>query len=173
MSVEYDQYLSEHRANVAQAYEWLREHLPDVVKGVDSHSILFAHDQSKNEEAEYNAYDAYFYGGNRSFAVCQSFKLAWQHHIHNNPHHWQHWVILNDEPNDQVTMLDMPYSCIVEMICDWWSFSWKTENLYEIFDWYEEHKGHMLLSLHTRGMVNHILDRIHSELEKGKVTNDV
>ncbi|MFR1480703.1 MAG: DUF5662 family protein [Hydrogeniiclostridium mannosilyticum] len=31
-------------------------------------------------------------------AVVQAFQRAWLLHIHRNPHHWQHWVLINDDP---------------------------------------------------------------------------
>ena len=50
------------------------------------------------------------------------------------------------------------------MICDWWSFSWKNGDLYEIFDWYEQHKN-IILSEHTKHMVDQILNMIKSTLD--------
>ena len=41
------------------------------------------------------------------------------------------------EHGELETILEMPYDYIIEMICDWWSFSWQSGNLYEIFKWYE------------------------------------
>ena len=120
---------------------------------------------SKDDEEEYNAYDAYFYGGNRSYQVVKDFNYAWLHHIHNNPHHWQYWVLINDDPDEGEIIMDMPYNYIVEMICDWWAFSWKDEKLNEIFEWYEEHKKYMKLSDTTRHTVETILIRIKEKLE--------
>lgn len=100
MSFQYDQYLAQHRSNVKRGYEWLCENLPDVIKDAVNAGWQtgFAHDQSKDEPDEYNAYDAYFYGNNRSFKVVQDYQRAWLLHIHRNPHHWQHWVLINDDP---------------------------------------------------------------------------
>lgn len=55
---------------------------------------------------------------------------------------------------------------ILEMICDWWAFSWKSENLYEIFDWYDKHKANIKLSDKTRKAVEDILAKIHSKLDE-------
>ncbi len=164
MSSEYNRYLSDHIDNVKRGYEWLISHFDDIRDKMRGHSFLFElHDSSKYGFDEYDAYDDYFYGGNKSFAVVQKFKYAWLHHIHNNPHHWQYWVLQNDDEPEEI--LEMPYQCIVEMICDWWSFSWRSENLGEIFDWYEKHKG-MKLGEKTRKTVEDILNRIRAELEK-------
>lgn len=164
MSYEYDRYLTQHKANVANAYNWIRENLPELLKDNYEHQICFAHDHSKNEQDEYEAYDAYFYGGNRSYEVVTNFKKAWLNHIHHNPHHWQYWILINDESNEGMELMDMPYNYIIEMICDWWAFSWAKGNLTEISDWYGEHKDHMKLSVNTRATVEDILTRIKDKL---------
>lgn len=177
MSREYDNYLTEHKSNVARGFHWIQEHLPELIPAEDGidyeHQICFAHDKSKNESDEYDAYDAYFYGRNRSFQVVQDFNYAWLNHIHRNPHHWQHWILLNDEPNEGEIILDIPYHYILEMICDWWTFSWAKGDLTEIFNWYDQHKSYMKLSEKTRKTVEDILWKIRLELQKGgTVPND-
>ena len=166
MSYEYDRYLSNHKSNVTEGYEWLCDNLPELIKDNYGHQICFAHDHSKFQSNEYEAYDAYFYGGNKSYEVVQNFKRAWLQHIHCNPHHWQHWVLINDDPNEGEVILDMPYNYIVEMICDWWAFSWVKGDLAEIFGWYEKHKDYMKLSDKTRYTVEHILMKIRDKLEE-------
>ena len=171
MSYEYDRYLEKHKDNVANAYNWIRENLPELLKDNYEHQICFTHDHSKNEQDEYEAYDAYFYGGNRSHEVVMNFKKAWLNHIHHNPHHWQHWILINDEPDEGMVLMDMPYNYIIEMICDWWAFSFVSGNLFEIFDWYEQHKDHMKLSDKTRATVEDILAKIKDKLvEVGSVS---
>lgn len=179
MSMEYDLYLKEHKANVRKGFEWIEKNLPEVVlpgktegvgKSVLWHQICSMHDASKYTPNEYDAYDAYFYGNNKSFEVVNNFNHAWLHHIHNNPHHWQHWVLNNDDPDEGEVILDMPYRYILEMICDWWAFSWKSDNLREIFKWYDEHKDYMKLSTKTRDIVESILDKIKTKLDDMEVT---
>ena len=63
----------------------------------------------------------------------------------------------------------MPYEYIIEMICDWWAFSWAKENLFEIFKWYDEHKDYMKLSDWTRIEVEDILKQMKAKLEREKV----
>lgn len=168
MSYEYDRYLKQHKANVTAGFEWIRDNIPEVIKGNESAEwgIRFAHDVSKEDLVEYAAYDAYFYGGNRSYEVVQDFKRAWLHHIHKNPHHWQHWVLINDDPKEGEVILDMPFEYILEMICDWWSFSWSKGKLDEIFGWYDSHKDYMKLSEKTRKTVEDILAKIKAKLEE-------
>lgn len=172
MSVMYDRYLSEHKANVANAYRWIENNLPEIikngaVKAAAEYNVVFNHDHSKDKFDEYSAYDAYFYGGNRSYKVVNDFRKAWLLHIHRNPHHWQYWVLVDDDPKEGTIALPMDYEYIVEMICDWWSFSWKTGNLYEIFNWYEEHSKHIILHDSTRKIVVDILNKIKMKLDLG------
>lgn len=174
MSREYDLYLEEHKANVAKGYRWIRENLPEIIElyyGNEfdlEQQICYQHDASKLEMDEYVAYDRYFYGGpqGKSYGAVKEFNYAWLRHIHRNPHHWQWYVLVNDSPEEGMVILDMPLNYIIEMICDFWSFSWKTGNLYEIFDYYEKHKDYMKLSPDTRKTVEMILDKIKGKLEE-------
>lgn len=167
MSISYDQYLDQHRRNVLKGFNWLVDNLPDFFKGVDTHAIatqILMHDGSKTSNEEYAAYNEYFYGGNRSFRVVRNFQKAWLHHIHNNPHHWQHWVLINDEPDEGEVALEMPYECIIEMICDWWAFSWQKGDLSEIFSWYDKHQKYIKLASNTRRIVEDILWELRDRL---------
>lgn len=166
MSIQYDQYLKQHKGNVKKGFEWIRDNLPELLKGDYDYEwqIGTAHDLSKSDAEEYDAYDKYFYGGNRSYAVVQSFNFAWLRHIHHNPHHWQHWVLIHDDPKEDMTILEMPYNYILEMVCDWWAFSWVKGNLEEIFKWYDEHKDYMKLHHRTKETVESILAKIKEKL---------
>lgn len=168
MSAQYDLYLQQHRANVYKGFEWIRENLPELLVNEDGAGwqTEFAHDASKNEKDEYEAYDAYFYGGNRSYKVMENYRRAWLLHLHRNPHHWQHWVLINDDPKEGEIILDMPYNYILEMVCDWWAFSWSKGKLFEIFDWYDEHKAYIKLSNATRKAVDDILEKIREKLSE-------
>lgn len=170
MSREYTEYVKNHKANVVAGFEWLQSFLPDLVKDIDP-NFIWTHDQSKYDKEEYDAYDAYFYGNNRSYAVVEDFNRAWLRHIHHNPHHWQYWCLIEDEPNKAygktvLNPIEMPYWYIIEMICDWWSFSRKSGNLYAIFDWYEKHKQVIILHYETRKTVERILAEIKNKLDE-------
>lgn len=173
MSFQYDQYLANHRPDVKRGYSWLCENLPGITKDTTNAGwqTEFAHDQSKDELDEYEAYDAYFYGNNRSYAVVQNYRRAWLLHIHRNPHHWQHWVLINDDPKEGEIVLEMPYDYIIEMICDWWAFSWISGNLREIFGWFDEHKDYMKLGSRTRITVEDILSKMKEKLGESVATD--
>lgn len=166
MSREYDNYLEQHKGNVRKGFEWFQENLPGVIENIPDVEwhLCFNHDNSKTEPDEYDAYDKYFYGKNRSYQVVQDFNYAWLRHIHRNPHHWQYWVLINDDPDLGEIILDMPDIYIIEMICDWWSFSWSKGDLTEIFKWYEERKEHIKLSEKTRRIVENILNMMKEKL---------
>lgn len=175
MSWDYDSYLYAHKQNVVKGYHWMVINLPHVISNVSANfedNILNKHDESKKLNEEYSAYDAYFYGNNKSNKVVSDFNIAWLHHIHNNKHHWQYWILFDDELNGNAyKTIEMPYDYIVEMICDWWSFSFKINNLYEIFNWYDKHKDTIILHQKSRKTVEYILREIHDVLDK--MENDI
>ena len=169
MSQRYDDYLREHKANVIKGYEWMVANIPDIVTSpihCYDYQNMLDHDKSKTEPDEYWAYDEYFYGKNKSYAVVEAFNIAWLRHIHRNPHHWQHWVLIKDDPGKDMVILDMPDNFIIEMICDWWSFSWVSGDLFSIFQWYRDHKEYIKLSDSTRRRVEKILNEIKIKLEE-------
>lgn len=159
MSKAYTDYIITHVQNTVRAYAWLK-HRGIITK--DLTDRIMKHDASKYSNAEFEPYDAYFYG-ERTPEVVERFNYAWLHHIHANDHHWQHWVLINDE--DGTVALEMPEDCVYEMICDWWSFSHKIGNLYSMFDWYTSHKDLMILHPNTRALVEKILTDIKIALE--------
>ena len=167
MSYKYDEYLKNHRANVQKGLDWLKENLPDLIEdnNVDKY-VGPEHDLSKDQPDEYEAYDKYFYGGNKSYQVVEDFREAWLKHIHRNPHHWQYWVLINDDPNEGEICIEMPGTYVVEMICDWWAFSWAKGDLFEIFKWYEERKNYIKLHDRTRIFVESTLDSIKYKLKE-------
>ena len=168
MSTMYDTYLDEHKAAVWQAYLWIEEHIPQVLEDINADvtwQIRYDHDASKYDPEEYQAYDDYFYG-DKSYAVVKAFNYAWLHHIHNNPHHWQYWVLVNDDEKDGTKALEIPMEYIIEMICDWWSFSFRKGDLREIFNWYDDHKERIVMNEKSRKKVEWILSEIKEELDR-------
>lgn len=179
MSEQYNEYLYNHVNGVIEAYQWLEDNLPEFFNFVrvpwDPYWSITMHDDSKFGSAEYEAYDEYFYPGaeGRSYRVKEEFNKAWLHHIHHNPHHWQYWVLMEDDPSGNGGVggagknyipIEMPGQYMMEMIADWWSFSWKKGDPTEIFKWYKDHKKTMILHENTRRQVEEILDRMEKKL---------
>ena len=181
MSKQYDQYLIQHKANVYKGFEWIKENFPQYIptaivaaNDIDlDWQMRLSHDYSKDQPDEYNAYDAYFYGGNRSYFVTQAFNKAWLLHIHSNPHHWQYWVLINDDPSEETICIEIPFNYILEMICDWWAFSWASGNLMEIFDWYDQHKAYIQMADISRSAVEDILFNMRKKLEEQSSTKSI
>ena len=146
--------------------------IPQLFKDYDSDYItnilisqINKHDESKYSPEEYDAYAEYFYGeDNDNEETLEEFNRAWLHHQHNNPHHWQHWLLREDDGN--IIALEMPFEYACEMIADWWAFSWKKNNLYEIFDWYEKNSEKQVLNANTKELIEKILGMIKNKLDE-------
>ena len=193
MSREYDLYLAEHIANVQKGWIWMQENIlhevasplrklygiPDDEIVIDIFAIndlVEAHDRSKTDPEEYYAYDEYFYGPpaiRNSSATVEAFDAAFLRHIHKNPHHWQHWVLIHDDPNEKFEAMEMPLDYIFEMICDWWTFSWKAGDLTEVFQWFEDRKQHIVFHKRTGKAVSIILNEMKNLLEREQYENSL
>ena len=168
MSKEYDNYLKEHKENVMKAWEWLHEHVREEFLEIDwdnSYCNCKEHDASKDCLLEYRAYDQYFYPKTEADKNEELFEQAWLHHIHNNPHHWNYWVIVESPYNEKT--LKMPDVYIIEMLCDWMSFSFKCGDLNEIIRFYEKNKHEMVLDDETRIIITRVIQKIKEELKNG------
>ena len=170
MSIQYDDYLYEHCSNVLHGLQWMRDNIPEIAKE-DEWAVAFQHakehDISKYSEYEYRQYDEYFYNARgRSYHCVENFNYAWLHHIHNNPHHWQYWILFEDDPRygERYRALAMPLPYILEMIADWWAFSWEAEKLDEIFNWWGEHQSKIVVHPETKVYILTILDALSKKL---------
>ena len=164
MSKEYDELLAFHKTNIKKAYFWIQCNMPDILKGdYDYYSHIHYHDNSKRINDEYVASDSFLFG-TKDENTRNNYRQAQLLHRHRNPHHWEYWVLHTS--NISPTPLDMDYPYIIEMICDWWSFSWAEDNLFLIFKWYDEHKNNIMMSDKTKEIVEDILDKIYNKLIK-------
>lgn len=160
---KYYNYIIEHTANVRKAFDLLKELLIGSLTDQELVNLeiqMKNHDLSKYQDEEFRAYCDYFYG-NRTEQVENQFEYAWLHHQHNNPHHWQHWLLKQDDGTFKA--LEMPKNYVIEMVCDWWAFSIKKQNYCEILCWYEKNKETMILAQGTRDRVENILGLIEQK----------
>lgn len=168
MSDTYDLYLKSHLLNVRRGFRFLQEYCPELIlelPGVDwEYQILVSHDQSKYYPDEYEAYDRRFYLNNRSINDQLAFDRAFLTHIHRNPHHWQHWVFHSDDSKNGLTVVQMPYNYVLEMFCDWWSFSWMSKDLTTVFDWYSARINSIILHENSRAHLVNILNTVEDTL---------
>jgi hypothetical protein len=121
------------------------------------------HDLSKLYPDEFFAYVEYFYGGGTTTdALVISFDLAWLHHQKRNKHHWQWWVLREDDGGTKV--LEMPSEYLVEMVCDWvgagraMGYISPLEDPYlETRKWYGTNKSKMQLHDSSRRIVEDLI----------------
>lgn len=137
------------------------------------------HDMSKFLLSEFIPYARYFYGsypklhemlpcfkqrytGKYMMDIDKDFDLAWLLHQKRNPHHWQYWILKEDNGNTKTLKMFDRY--IKEMICDWVGagkalghFSPKEDPLYETRKWYQDNKDKMQLHKETRQEVEKML----------------
>jgi len=80
------------------------------------------HDLSKFTPKEFFPYaKKFFYNGEKNLSDELTWKFAWLNHQHQNKHHWEYWVV---DPQNKQALL-MPRKYLIEMVCDWRSFSRK------------------------------------------------
>ena len=122
---ENKKYIEEHKANVKKFADWLKENLPELFESIDVElfdEMIRDHDDSKFSEEEFEPYAQKWFGNKEK---TLEYEEAWKHHWTNNEHHPEFWL-----------GEDMPYIYILEMICDWGSFSMKSGDFKELSDFY-------------------------------------
>lgn len=123
------------------------------------------HDASKFGDEEFDGYREKYYPtatekSDPEFEIRTKEKAenAWIHHYKSNWHHPKYWK------NDDETINDMSLEAIIEMICDWKSFSIDDEKS-DIREWYEKEAfdEKAAMSDHTREIVEEILFKVLGE----------
>lgn len=115
------------------------------------------HDLSKLRPDEWRAYATWFYGrptggGARLATAKEAFDAAWLAHIHRNRHHWQHYVLRQDD--GQTKVLEMPDRYAKEMVADWIGAGLAITGSDNLKDWYAKNRDKMLLAPQTRQWVD-------------------
>ena len=124
---EYENYIAAHQERVSLFADWLKENLPELFDNIDLelfNEMINEHDDSKYSEEEFEAYAQHFYGSKDNDL---EFEEAWKHHWLNNEHHPEFWL-----------GEDMPLIYILEMLCDWGSFSIEKGDFRELSKYYYE-----------------------------------
>ncbi len=114
------------------------------------------HDLSKFYPSEWIPYAEYFYGNKDK----KAFNVAWNHHIHRNPHHWQYWILTFDE--GFCAPMPMPDRYIQEMVADWKGAN-KLLSKTGVVKWYEENREKIKLHHTTRKKVEALLGIQHKD----------
>lgn len=109
---------------------------------------LAVHDITKFTGDEFFAYAMHFQGG----GAPDEFALAWLHHIHHNPHHWQYWMFADgySPKGSQVEAgtIEMPQHFALEMVADWIGASKAYTGSDDMSDWLW--KNIPRISLHSK-----------------------
>jgi hypothetical protein len=132
---------------------------------------LVIHDWSKFLPCEWRPYVEEFYGAWRTRAekyvadelVHFRFDVAWLHHQHLNPHHWQHWVLREDD--GQTKYLEMPEHFAREMVADWCGAGRAITGKWEVWKWYAQNYERILLHPLTRQLVDSLIAIEQGEME--------
>lgn len=110
------------------------------------------HDWSKLLPSEWTPYVDCFYGEK---GESPEFEKAWLQHQRRADHHWQWWLLLNDDNAGKAKALPMSEDARLEMICDWCGASkaqghggWP-----EVQKWYERKKEKIFLAHETETWV--------------------
>ena len=129
------------------------------------------HDMSKFLPSEFIPYANFFYTKRRESSGYykptdtgdKKFDFAWLLHQKRNKHHWQWWVLPEDDGGLKVLCMESTY--ITEMICDWIGagkaqgfFSPKNDRYYETRIWYKQNKDKMNLHYATRAQIERELE---------------
>ena len=126
----------------------------------------FVHDISKFYPSEFLAYANYFYArppcmGARLTKILDKFDRAWLRHQHRNKHHWQHWVLLND--NGTMVVLPMTKKYVYEMVADWIGAGRAIKGRGipkdEVVDWYISNRPIMTLHPETEDKIVYLLSK--------------
>lgn len=120
------------------------------------------HDLSKFLPDEMIPYANYFYGGDtrkdRFYTPSQGteeFNYAWLKHQHRNPHHWQYYILQEDDGGK--FPMRIPTKYIFEMVCDWRGAG-RAQGFSDTLGWYRANKDKMVLHPDTRQLVEDILN---------------
>lgn len=118
------------------------------------------HDWSKFLPDEWLPYARYFYGSqperdpiDYSYEPgdAPAFDLAWLKHIHRNRHHWQWWILREDDGGTKI--LSMPDRYWKEMLADWRGAGRAQGYGDNTLEWYAKNRHKMRLHLETRSWI--------------------
>ena len=129
------------------------------------------HDLSKFRPSEWFPYTNHFYGPQPQerdetgyYKPTDTgdiqFDFAWLLHQKRNRHHWQWWILPEDEGGFKV--MRMPDRDVIEMVCDWRGAG-RAQGYVdeagrpEVVAWYEKNKDRMRLHVMSRRLVERLI----------------
>ena len=109
------------------------------------------HDLSKLLPSEFVAYREYFYGDlakEYRQACVDPFDYAWNRHQKRNKHHWQYWLLKQD--NGGLRPLEIPLVYRMEMVADWRGAGKAVNGKDDVLKWYTANRLKMIIAPRTR-----------------------
>lgn len=116
---------------------------------------LIIHDWSKLTPAEWFPYVNTFYRDDVPGAP-EAFDRAWLHHQHRNPHHWQHWLLREDDGPTRT--LEMPEPLVREMVADWMGAGRAITGRWDVGGWYDKNAAKIVLFPTARHLVIRLIE---------------
>lgn len=117
------------------------------------------HDWQKFTPVEWSPYVLSFYGPwkykDRPEWLVEAFDRAWLHHQHYGPHHWQYYLLREDDGGTKV--LKMPDRYQREMLADWRGAGRAITGEDNTLEWYMKNREKIVLHWFTREWIEHQL----------------
>jgi len=140
------------------------------------------HDLSKFLPSEFIPYAQFFYGNGNNIKSRRdktgyykpydtgdpSFDFAWLLHQKRNDHHWQWWILPEDDGGTKI--MPMSINAIKELVCDWIGAGMAISGREDPWPWYQANKEKMQLHPDTRRVIEMSLDAIHKKLTARNTT---
>ena len=147
-------------------------------RGVTARGIwwrVLVHDLSKLLPSEWTPYVVYFNTdakSNEYFDMCadyglpeispwgasviDDFQVAWLHHQKRNRHHWQYWLLREDD-HPKALPIPMPWVYVVEMVADWMGAGRAITVEWDVESWYSANAHKIDICKRTRERVESAL----------------
>jgi hypothetical protein len=128
---------------------------------------LEQHDFSKWSYDEFLPYAINFQGDKSPVLkgnAKEDFARAWMHHIHHNPHHWQHWIFPDGYSPEGARIengvMVMPNVYALEMIADWMGASMAYTGSWDMTQWLYQNMPKIRLHSLTADYIRGVLDML-------------
>lgn len=145
---KYTDYINEHISNINKAFNQYGEYLANILE-IDLYELQMViqnHDKSKFSKNEFSGYANYFFAGSNEEKEINKpdMDVAWLHHMNNNQHHPEYWILRD---SDGIRPLEMPDIYIAEMILDWTAMGYKFNNT--AYDWFNKKEEYYKKCMHS------------------------
>ena len=154
---KYKDYIDEHKNNIEKVWRAIKPILIEkyninmiAINAIDKN--IEHHDDSKFSKHEFEPYGEFYYPIGKKNK--DDYDKAWLHHIQNNKHHWNHWLIVNSPT--EIIPTTMPFIYIIEMLIDWSSMSLKFGD--DVKKYYNKNKKDIIIDKKTKETINKFID---------------